>query len=110
MIKLTICCRNSKVKLRRIGDPLFGTFEAAVAAGFRLTGLTEEAGMRAVSGAATADTNSHGSGPVDDHGPVAELVVILLEEAFPAVIVLEQELCGSRYVHDAEYKMRLSAV
>lgn len=33
-------------------------------------------------------------------------MVILLEEAFPAVIVLEQELCWSRYVHETQYEMR----
>lgn len=41
-----------------------------------------------------------------EFGPVGELMAILLEEAFPALFVLEQKLCRSRYVHDAQYKMR----
>nr|ULG12877.1 hypothetical protein 376p_00023 [Serratia liquefaciens]ULG12984.1 hypothetical protein 377p_00020 [Serratia liquefaciens] len=41
-----------------------------------------------------------------EFGPIGQLMTILLEEAFPALIVLEQKLCGSRYVHDAQYKMR----
>lgn len=54
----------------------------------------------------------HGSGSAGQHaldgefGPVGELMAILLEEAFPALVVLEQKLCRSRYVHDALYKMR----
>jgi hypothetical protein len=34
------------------------------------------------------------------------LMAILIEEAFPTLVVLEQKLCRSRYVHDAQYKMR----
>lgn len=68
--------------------------------------------MRAVRRAAAIASHTHGAGPAGKHaldgksGPVAELVTIFLEEAIPAVIVLEQELCGARDVHDAEYKMR----
>lgn len=68
--------------------------------------------MRAISGAAAVVANPHGAGSTGEHaldgkfGPVAEQMAIFIEEAFPAFIVLEQELCGSRYVHDAQYKMR----
>lgn len=59
-----------------------------------------------------AHVPEHGAGAAGEHAldgefsPVAELVTILLKEAFPALIVLEQELCGSRYVHETQYKMR----
>ncbi len=33
-------------------------------------------------------------------------MAILLKEAFPALIVLEQKLCRARYVHETQYKMR----
>lgn len=65
--------------------------------------------MCAVRRAAAIATHAHGAGSAGKHaldgefGPVAELVTIFHEESLPAVIVLEQELCGARYVHDAEY-------
>ena len=62
------------------------------------------AGTSLCSAADTADT-------ADKHalnrafGPVAELMAIILKEAIPAVIVLEQEPCVSRYVHERQYKI-----
>ncbi len=95
-----------------LGNPLLGAFEATAAAGFGLAGLAEEARVSAIGGAAAVVVNPHGTGAAVEHaldgelGPVAELMAIFLEEAFPAFIVLEQKLCGSRYLHDAQYKMR----
>lgn len=68
--------------------------------------------MSTVRRAAAIAANAHGAGPAGKHaldrefGPVGELMAILLKEAFPTVIVLEQELCGSRYVHERQYKIR----
>nr|ULG12876.1 hypothetical protein 376p_00024 [Serratia liquefaciens] len=62
--------------------------------------------------AAAIAANAHGAGTTGkqaldrEFGPVAELMANLLKEAIPAVIVLEQELCGSRYVHERQYKIR----
>lgn len=95
-----------------LGNPLLGAFQATAAAGFRLAGLAEEARMCAVRGTAAIVTYAHGTGAAGEHaldgelGPVAELMTVLLEEAFPTLFVLEQKLCEARYVHDAEYKMR----
>ena len=68
--------------------------------------------MGAVRGTAAIASHAHSAGTTGEHsldrefGPVAELMAILLKEAIPAVIVLEQELCGSRYVHETQYKIR----
>jgi hypothetical protein len=95
-----------------LGNPLFGAFEATAATGFGLATLAEKARVRAVRRAAAIAANAHGAGTAGKHaldrefGPVAELMAILLKEAIPAIIVLEQELCGSRYVHERQYKIR----
>ena len=94
------------------GNPLLGALEATTAAGPGLATLAEKARVRAVRRAAAIAANAHGAGPAGKHalnresGAVAELMAILLEEAIPAVIVLKQELCGSRYVHERQYKIR----
>lgn len=94
------------------GNPLLGTFEAAAAAGLGLAGLAEKTRVRAVWRAAAIAAHAHGTGPAGKHaldgefGPVGELMAIILEEAVPAVIVLKQELCGARYVHERKYKIR----
>lgn len=94
------------------GNPLFGAFQSAAAAGFGLTGLGEEARMRAICRTAAVAAYAHGAGTTGEHaldgefGPVAEQMTVFVEEAFPALIVLEKKLCRSRYVHNAEYKMR----
>lgn len=96
-----------------LGNPLLGAFEAAAAAGLGLAGLAEKARVRTVRRAAAIASYTHGAGSAGKHaldgefGPVGELMAILLEEALPALVVLEQKLCRSRYVHDAQYKMRL---
>ncbi len=95
-----------------LGNPLLGALEAAAAAGLGLAGLAEKARVCAVRGAAAIASHAHGTGTAGKHaldgefGPVGELMAILLEEAFPALVVLEQELCGSRYVHERQYKIR----
>jgi len=95
-----------------LGNPLLSALEAAAAAGLGLAGLAEKTRVRAVRRAAAIAAHAHGAGPAGKHaldgefGPVGELMTIVLEEAFPALVVLEQKLCGSRYVHDALYKMR----
>ncbi|MNG55990.1 hypothetical protein D3C79_140620 [compost metagenome] len=94
------------------GNPLFGAFEAATAASLGLAALAEEARVCAVRGTAAITSHTHGTGTAGKHaldgefGPATELMAILLKEALPAVIVLEQELCGSRYVHERQYKIR----
>jgi hypothetical protein len=76
---------------------LLGAFEATAAAGF---GLAEETRVSAIGGAAAVVANPHGTGSASEHaldgelGPVAELMAIFLEKAFPAFIVLEQKFCG----------------
>ena len=93
-------------------NPLLGALEAAAAAGLGLAGLTEKTRVGTVRRTAAIAANAHGAGPAGKHaldrefGPVRELMTILLEEEFPALVVLEQKLCRSRYVHDAQYKMR----
>ena len=95
-----------------LGNPLLGTFEAAAAAGPGLAGLAEKARVRTVRRAAAIASYPHGAGPAGKHaldgkfGPIGQLMAILIEEAFPTLVVLEQKLCRSRYVHDAQYKMR----
>ena len=95
-----------------LGDPLFGALEAAAAAGLGLAALAEKSRVRAVRGTAAVAANAHGAGPAGKHaldrefGPVAELMAILLKEALPAIIVLEQEFCRSRYVHERQCKIR----
>ena len=94
------------------GNPLFGALEAAAAAGLGLAGLAEKTRVSTVRRAAAITAHAHGAGPAGQHaldgefGPVGELMAILLEEAFPALVVLEQKLCRSRYVHEKQYKMR----
>lgn len=64
--------------------------------------------MSTVRRDAAISANAHGAGPAGKHafdrefGSVAELMDILLEEVLPAVIVQEQELCGSQYVHEIQ--------
>ncbi len=95
-----------------LGNPLLGALEAVAAAGLGLAGLAEKTRVRAVRRAAAIAAHAHGAGPAGKHaldrefGPVGELMTIVLEEAFPALVVLEQKLCRSRYVHDVQYKMR----
>ncbi len=85
-----------------LGNPLLGALEAAAAAGLGLAGLAEKARVRAVRRAAAIAANAHGTGSAGKHaldgefGPVGELMAILLEEAFPALVVLKQKLCRSR--------------
>lgn len=63
-------------------------------------------------GAAAIAPYTHGAGPAGKYaldgefGTVGELMAILFEESFPAVIVLEQEFSGSRYVHEKQCKIR----
>ena len=88
------------------GNPLFGAFEAVVAACPRLTTLAEKATVRAVRRTAAIAANAHGAGTAGKHahdgefGPFGEPMAIFLKEATPAVIVLEQKLCESRYVYE----------
>ena len=94
------------------GNPLFGAFESTAAAGLGLAGLAEKTRVRAVRRAAAIASYPHGAGAAGEHaldgelGPVAELVTVFLKEAAPAVIMLEQKLCRSRYVHERQYKIR----
>lgn len=95
-----------------LGEPLFGALEAAATAGFGFASLAEKAWVRTVRRTAAITANAHGAGPAGKHaldrefGPVAELMSILLKEAIPAFMVLEQKLCMSRYVHERQYKIR----
>ncbi len=90
------------------GNPLFGVFVAvaAAAAGPGLPTLAEKARVRAVRRTAAIAANAHGAGTAGKHtldgefGPFGEPMAIFLKEAIPAVIVLEQKLFGSRYVHE----------
>ncbi len=76
-------------------NPLLRGLHAAGAAGLGFTALTEEAGMGAIRRGATVATNAHGAGTTGEHaldgkfGPVAEIVTVFVEEATPAVIMLE---------------------
>ncbi len=94
------------------GNPLLDAFEATAAARFGLATLTEEARMGAVRQAAAIASHTHGAGTAGKHafdrefGPVAKLMSILLKKAFPTLIVLEQELCRAKYVHESQYKIR----
>lgn len=94
------------------GNPLFGALESATAAGLGLAGLAEKTRVRAIRRAAAIAAHAHGAGPAGQHaldaefGPVGELMTIVLKEAFPALVELEQKLCRSRYVHATQYKMR----
>lgn len=72
----------------------------------------KKARMRAICRTPEVAAYAHGAGTTGEHaldgefGPVAYQMTIFVKEAFPALIVLEKKLCRSRYVHNAEYKMR----
>lgn len=44
-----------------------------------------------------------------EFGPVAEGVAMFVEIAAPAIVMLEQQLCGARNIHGAESTWRLRA-
>lgn len=94
------------------GNPLLGGLEATAAAGFGFTALAEEAGMGAIRRGAAVTAYAHGAGAAGEHaldgefGPVAEGVTLFVEIAAPAVVMLEQQFCGSRNIHGAESTVR----
>lgn len=63
--------------------------------------------MQVRRGAAVA-AYAHGTGTAGERaldgefGPVAEDVTVFVEIAAPAVVMLEQQLCGARNIHGAE--------
>ena len=65
--------------------------------------------MSAIRRGAAVAANAHGAGAAGEHaldgkfGPVAEGVTVFVEIPAPAVVMLEQQLCGSWNIHDAEF-------
>ncbi len=90
------------------GNPLLSSLEAATATGFGLAALAEETGMSTVWRCTAVASNAHGTGAAGEHaldgefGPVAKRVAMFVEIAAPAIVMLEQQLCGSRNIHGAE--------
>ena len=62
-------------------------------------------------GAAVA-ANVHSTGVAGEHaldgesGPFADTVSVFIEEFIPALIESEEQFCGARDIHSAEYKTR----
>ena len=101
-----------------LGNPLLGGLEATIAVSLGLATLAEEAGMGAVRRGTAVAANAHAAGVAGvagvagEHalngkfGPVAEGVTVFVEILAPAVVMLEQQLCRSRNIHDAEFTGR----
>ncbi len=91
------------------GNPLLGGLEATAAAGFGFAALAEEAGVGTVRRGAAVAAYTHGTGAAGEHafdgefGPVAEGIAVFVEIAAPAAIMLEQQFCGARNIHGAEF-------
>jgi hypothetical protein len=72
------------------------------------TALAEEAGVCAVRRGTAITANAHEAGAAGEHaldgmfGPVAEGIAVLFQVQALVVIMLEQQLCGSRNIHGAE--------
>ncbi len=68
--------------------------------------------MCAVRRGTAITANTHEAGAAGEHaldgefGPVAEGVAMFIQILAPAVVMLEQQLCGSRNIHCAEYRGR----
>ena len=93
-----------------LGNPLLGGLEAATATGLGLAALAEEARVCAVRRGTAITVNAHEASTAGEHaldgefGPVAEGIAMFIQILAPAVVMLEQQLCGSRNVHCAEYR------
>ena len=73
---------------------LLGALEAAAAAGLGFASLAEKAGVCAVRRVAAIASYAHGASSAGKHalnrefGPAGELMAVLLEEVFPALVML----------------------
>lgn len=71
--------------------------------------------MGAVGRCAAVTTHAHAGGTTGEHalnaeaGPGRDAVAEFFEKGIPAVIDGEEQLCGTRNIHAAEYKTELRA-
>ena len=71
--------------------------------------------MGTVRGGAAVSLHPHGGGAAGEHaldaeyGPGAESIPVFIHIPVPGVINGEQQLCGARNIHAAEYKTGLRA-